>query len=314
MVKGLTVAKTLRKQLITKTKVEDLKYITDTLTADDQLCAVVAAMLRSGALNAREEPEEEQCLGPRLKPYQKRFRHLKRQQLVKIIKACSPGTPTDMLAESDEATLSQVVTFALNANGDTPLPFKFKFASYENPLAKICAQWHKKLGERLKSLGSAGLDDFQGYYAIDDVKTGVIKKMAGDGVGKTLTIPRGVWSQTDDWEIRNPFSLNATIFSESLQESLNLQPRFQKLGVQDRAEDVEWDIMDMALAPVADDETGSSAGRSSVPATPRRSVEADEPPRTPASTKSAIAMEFEDWEARLSGAGGVEMPVEDKND
>ena len=129
-------------------------------------------------------------------------------------------------------------------------------------------------------------------------------------MGKTLSIPLGVWSQTDDWEIRNPFSLNATIFSESLQESLNLQPRFQKLGVQDRAEDVEWDLMDMALAPVADDETGSSAGRSSVPATPRRCVEADEPPRTPASTKSAIAMEFEDWEARLSGTGGVEMPVE----
>jgi hypothetical protein len=107
--------------------------------------------------------------------------------------------------------------------------------------------------------------------------------------------------------------LNATIFSESLQESLNLQPRFQKLGVQDRAEAVEWD-MDMALAPVADDETGSSAGRSSVSATPRRSVEACEPPRTPASTKSTIAMEFEDWEARLSGIGGVEMPVEDTSD
>jgi hypothetical protein len=102
------------------------------------------------------------------------------------------------LEESNEAILSQVVTFALNANGDTPLPFKFKFASYENALAKICAQWHKKMGERLQSLGSAGLDDFKGSYAIDDANTGVIKKMAGDGVGKTLSIPLGVWSQTND--------------------------------------------------------------------------------------------------------------------
>ncbi len=68
------------------------------------------------------------------------------------------------------------------------------------------------------------------------------------------------------------------------------------------------------MAFATEDETGSSGGKSSIAETPRRAVEIDDAPRTLASgsRKSAVTLEFEDWEMKLAGDGSVTMP--DKSD
>ena len=228
---------------------QDFDYTVEMLHgAERDLVGPLAVMLQKGSLRKALGLGGPEVLDPRGKPLAastKTFKALKDLTLYQMLCAFAPSRITMALLEGSELTkqdCSNWVTFALGESPAGRLPSVSPDLRFDIALIMYCVTRYNKLGRRLKDCDLRDPSSV-GYFGINDEGKAVALKVPH--VGDTAGNPTFVFNQISvdgDWDIRNNFSHDATLFSENEAVEIKLVKRFRAAGFGILSDTEPWDI------------------------------------------------------------------------
>lgn len=198
----------------------DLNFLMRGFQANSSLVPWLASLMRDGilekTLRLKQVGAQHTELGKKIPEKCRRLKNLPPRYWsllwLNLWKEPPSEKRADRLTAEENLGLAQ---WALRLSPDALLPTNHKSSSYEGPLLAVMKARHEALGCRLQKFTTAAFKrgDY-GYFTLPEPFIGKVSITGGHTI-EVVSTPRA--AEATDWQIQEPYNLDAALVSETLQ-------------------------------------------------------------------------------------------------